>query len=160
MWKYRILRRLSRWTVETAAAVTLQRMPPFVSAAAIVEQDGRILMIRDTAQNMLVLPGGHLRWNEGVKAGVEREVLEETGYRIEVPRVFQILDNGSGLSDRGIVRVIFEGSIRGGRERSSPEGEVEWVELDRLKHEEARDAQVVRRWMAPRDAAGMPPREG
>ena len=68
------LRRLSRLTVVTASTVTFGRMPPFVRGAAIMVQDGNILMVRDIAQRKLVLPGGHLHWNESVEQGMSREV--------------------------------------------------------------------------------------
>lgn len=145
-WKYRVERRIARCTVETAAVVTLGRMPPFVSAAAIVVRQDKVLMVRDAAQSMLVLPGGHLRWNESVEDGLRREVFEETGYRIQPGRVFDAFAGSSGLSDRGIIRVIVVAGIVGGVERSSPEGTVEWVSFEALAREDARDGAIVARW--------------
>lgn len=151
VWKYKMLRGLGRLTVETASLLTLRRMPPMVSAAAIVCRDGRILMIRDTAQGMLVLPGGHLHWSESVDAGVRREVLEETGYVVAPGRLVATLSSESGQSDRGIIRVIVEAAITGGAERSSPEGAVEWLPLEDVDRDHARDAGILRQWMLSRN---------
>ena len=57
--------------------------------SAIVFRDDRLLLLRrrrDGAEDW-VLPGGHPRPREGAAACVECEVLEETGIRIQSPRV-------------------------------------------------------------------------
>lgn len=148
VWKYRLLRRLSRLTVEIAGALTLRRMPPFTSAAAIVFSQDRVLMIRDTAQGGLVLPGGHLHWNESIEDGIRREVFEETGYRVEPTQVVGIFSSKTNLSEPGIIRVVMEARIVGGRKRSSAEGAVEWVEPGQPDAEEARDAAILGQWTA------------
>ena len=121
-----------------------------VSAAAIICQDEKVLTIRDTAQGMLVLPGGHLHWDEDPETGVRREVREETGYEVEPERLFGVYSAQSGLSDRGIIRVIYEGRITGGTEQSSAEGMVEWLSLATLEQEHARDVEIIREWIDAR----------
>jgi ADP-ribose pyrophosphatase YjhB (NUDIX family) len=145
--KYQFLRWLGRLSVETAALFTLGRMPPMVSTAAIVCRDGDILTIRDTAQGMLVLPGGHLHWRESVEEGLRREVREETGYEIQPVRLLDVFSSSSGFSDRGIIRVIWEARIAGGSERSSSEGAVHWVNVNAAELRNTRDGGIVRRWL-------------
>jgi ADP-ribose pyrophosphatase YjhB (NUDIX family) len=147
VWRYRAARRLGKSVQRLAALLTLERMPPFVSAAAIVERDGSILMIRDTAQRQLVLPGGHLRWRESVAEGVRREVREETGYDVEPESVISVQSGTPSSTDTGIVRIVMSARIVGGRERSSAEGDVEWVQRDQCERGTWRDAAVVREFL-------------
>jgi len=148
VWKYRFLRQLGRLTVRVCALLTLGKMPPMVSACAIVDRDGRYLMIRDTAQGRLVLPGGHLHWRESPSEGVVREVREETGYNVSVGRLIGAFSSHQGVADGGIIRLAFEGSITGGAEVSSAEGAVEWQTLEQLDTEGSREAQMIRDYLA------------
>jgi len=144
VWKYRFLRQLGRITVRVAAAATLGKMPPMVSACAVVTRDGRYLMIRDTAQGRLVLPGGHLHWRERLEEGVQREVREETGYEVRLGRVLGAWTSHAGVADKGIVRIAYAGEIIGGAELSSAEGQVEWVSEEQLETEDSRELIIVR----------------
>lgn len=128
--------------------VTLRRMPPMVSTAAIIRRGEDVLTIRDTAQGMPVLPGGHLHWLESVEEGLRREVREETGYEVDPVKLLETISWQSGLSERGIIRVIWEATIVGGQERSSAEGEVVWLAIDSLELDRARDGHIVRRWLS------------
>ncbi len=145
-FRYHVARRLSRIVVRLAAVVTLHRMPPFVSAAAVIVRDGRILMIKDPAQGMQVLPGGHLHWGESVEDGLRREVFEETGYRVEPDELLATYSGRGAPTDRGIVRVILRAHIVGGDEQSSHEGEVVWPEVAAARADSGRDAQIVAQW--------------
>ncbi len=55
---------------------------PRVTVAAVVEQDGRFLLVEEETGSGLGLnqPAGHLDENESLLEGVARETLEETGY--------------------------------------------------------------------------------
>ena len=54
-----------------------------VTVAAIVELDGRFLLVEETVGGALVLnqPAGHVEPGESLAAAVVRETLEETGFR-------------------------------------------------------------------------------
>jgi 8-oxo-dGTP pyrophosphatase MutT (NUDIX family) len=56
---------------------------PRVTVAAVIEQDGRFLLVEEETDSGLRLnqPAGHLDENESLLEGVARETLEETGYR-------------------------------------------------------------------------------
>ncbi len=58
---------------------------PNVVVAAIVERDGRFLLVEEEADGALVLnqPAGHLDEGESLIEAVVRETLEETAWRIE-----------------------------------------------------------------------------
>jgi ADP-ribose pyrophosphatase YjhB (NUDIX family) len=85
--------------------------------SAIVVRDDRLLLLRrrrDGAEDW-VLPGGHPRRREGAAACVEREMLEETGIRIQAPRVAFLLETIDPAGDRRLVEVVFLAEERDGR---------------------------------------------
>lgn len=54
-----------------------------ISAYAVIERDGKILMVIPTWHDVHELPGGEINLDENILTGLKREVLEETGYHIE-----------------------------------------------------------------------------
>ena len=56
---------------------------PHVTVAAIIEHDGRFLMVEERSEGRLVYnqPAGHLDEGEGLIAAAIRETLEETAWR-------------------------------------------------------------------------------
>jgi 8-oxo-dGTP pyrophosphatase MutT (NUDIX family) len=65
------------------AAMDVERFRPSVTVAAIIEHDGRYLLVEEhTAEGLrLNNPAGHLEQGESPVEGVVREVLEETARR-------------------------------------------------------------------------------
>ena len=59
--------------------------PTDLTVAAVVEQDGRYLLVEEYAKGNVVLtqPGGHVESNESPEAAVVRETFEETGCHVE-----------------------------------------------------------------------------
>jgi len=59
-----------------------ERWKPSVTVAAVVEQDGKFLLVEEHTQEGLRLnnPAGHLDPGESPAQGCAREVLEETAY--------------------------------------------------------------------------------
>ncbi|MCP5144701.1 MAG: NUDIX hydrolase [Gammaproteobacteria bacterium] len=60
------------------------RWKPNVTVAAVVEQDGRFLIVEENPQGITVFnqPAGHLEPDEALVDAVCREVWEETGWEI------------------------------------------------------------------------------
>ena len=58
---------------------------PSVTVAAVIERDGRFLLVEERSEGRLVLnqPAGHLDPGESLVAACRREVLEETAHRFE-----------------------------------------------------------------------------
>jgi ADP-ribose pyrophosphatase YjhB (NUDIX family) len=65
----------------------------FVSTVYIVK-DGKILLVFHKKLNMWLPPGGHIDENELPCDAAKREVLEETGLKVELVGNEEILGNG------------------------------------------------------------------
>ena len=62
--------------------MTEQVWKPNVTIAAIIEREGKFLMVEEETDDGLMLnqPAGHLEANESLVEGAVRETLEETAY--------------------------------------------------------------------------------
>ncbi|MGA5869473.1 NUDIX hydrolase [Streptomyces cinereoruber] len=109
------------------SAPVARSTPPLHSvsvAGAVVREDGRLLAIRRADNGTWELPGGVLELDETPQGGVVREVLEETGVRVEVERLTGVYKNLA----RGIVALVFRCRPVGGDVRVSDEASaVEWL---------------------------------
>jgi 8-oxo-dGTP pyrophosphatase MutT (NUDIX family) len=58
---------------------------PHVTVAAVIERDGRFLLVEEHTSSGLQFnqPAGHLEENESLIAAVKREVFEETAWQFE-----------------------------------------------------------------------------
>lgn len=155
VWQYRLSRRLGRLTVRVAAALTLGRMPSFVSASAVVVIDGRVLVVIDPIRQEPVLPGGHLKWDEDPQAAVIREVREETGLTIRPLDLIGVFSGRAWAGEPGIVRVIYSAVPEEGELRSSAEGEAQWAPLNAVLDSETRDVPILRRYLACRSTTSI-----
>lgn len=116
---------------------------PNVTVAAVVERDGRFLLVEEHTERGLLFnqPAGHLEADESIVAAVARETLEETAWDFS-PRhlvgVYRWRPSGSEVTylrfafsgvlgthhadralDEGIVRTVWlsPDEIRNGRDR-------------------------------------------
>ena len=111
-----------------------------IAVSAFVQQDdGRILMIRRTDNDLYALPGGGHELGETMTDTAVRETREETGFTIEIDGLVGIYSNpGHVMSyDDGEVRqefsICFRGHVVEGQARTSTESsEVVWVEPNDL----------------------------
>lgn len=86
---------------------------PNVVVAAIIEEDGKLLMVEEhTSQGVLFnQPGGHLEFGESLLAAVVRETLEETAYTFEPQHLVGIYHWHASRSDTTYLRFVFSGRI-------------------------------------------------
>ncbi|MFI9384165.1 NUDIX hydrolase [Kutzneria sp. NPDC052558] len=108
-------------------------------SAFVLDDTGRLLMIRRTDNDLYAIPGGGQEVGETVADAVVREVAEETGIDVEVTGVIGIYSNPAHVIayDDGEVRqefsLCFRATPTGGQPRTSSESsEVEWVPRERL----------------------------
>ena len=68
---------------------------PLVGVGAVIVEGDRVVLVRRTAPPMAgewSIPGGLLELGETLRAGAEREALEETGLQVEAGEVVGVLD--------------------------------------------------------------------
>ena len=79
-------------------------------AAAIIDDQGRVLVIQRADNGHWEPPGGVLMPHEGVEEGLRREVREETGLEIKPLQLTGVYKNQS----RGILALVFRALLVSG----------------------------------------------
>ncbi|WP_412539994.1 NUDIX domain-containing protein [Longispora sp. K20-0274] len=92
-------------------------------AAVVVNDEGRVLVIKRRDNGSWEIPGGILELDESIHDGVRREVLEETGVEIAPERLTGVYKNLKA----GVVALVFRARVTGGSIRPTDESEdVAW----------------------------------
>lgn len=88
---------------------------PDVTVAAVVERDGRFLIVEERAARRIVLnqPAGHLERGESLLEAVVRETLEETAYSLAPEALVGAYLWHSAGAGRTFLRFAFCGSVQG-----------------------------------------------
>jgi 8-oxo-dGTP pyrophosphatase MutT (NUDIX family) len=88
---------------------------PSVTVAAVIERDGRFLLVEERIDGRSVLnqPAGHLDRGESLLAACKREVLEETAHRFEPTSLVGIYRWHYAARDVTFLRFCFAGEIKG-----------------------------------------------
>ncbi|MBE5814426.1 MAG: 8-oxo-dGTP diphosphatase [Clostridiales bacterium] len=107
--------------------VTLTNMCMVVDGTRVLVQD-RV----DPDWHGYTFPGGHVEKGESFTDAVIREVREETGLTIEAPKLCGIKDWPEADGSRYMV-LLYRADRFTGTLASSGEGEVSWVELEKLR---------------------------
>ncbi len=80
--------------LEPLRAPIFDRPTPFTCGdAAIIDDNGRILLIRRADNGLWAMPGGALEVGETPAQGVEREALEETGVHCQATHLIGVFDS-------------------------------------------------------------------
>jgi 8-oxo-dGTP pyrophosphatase MutT (NUDIX family) len=89
------------------------RWNPEVTVAAIVEVDGRFLMVEERVSGALVLnqPAGHLEDRESLIDAVVRETREETAWRFHPEAFVGVYLWRSPVTERSFLRFAFCGTV-------------------------------------------------
>jgi ADP-ribose pyrophosphatase YjhB (NUDIX family) len=83
------------------------RMSPLVAGtAAIINDDGKILLMRRSDNRLWSMPGGILEVGETPAAGVVREALEETGVRCAPIALVGVYDNR--MWETGVIQHLYK----------------------------------------------------
>ena len=76
------------------------------------------------------LPGGHVELGESFVDAVKREMKEETGLEIVKPKLVGIKQ--FPITDGRYIVLLFKSTEFEGTVISSDEGEMEWIDIDKL----------------------------
>ncbi len=100
-----------------------------VSVAAVVVDDGRVLVVRRRDNGRWEPPGGVLELGESIPEGLRREVYEETGLTVEPDALTGVYKNLA----RGIVALVFRCHATGGEVTVNDEADAfRWLDRDEL----------------------------
>ena len=93
---------------------------PAATVAAVIERDGRFLLVEEPVDGRRVLnqPAGHLDPGESLIAACRREVLEETAHRFEPTALVGIYRWHYAPADVTFLRFCFRGRIEGVENRA------------------------------------------
>jgi 8-oxo-dGTP diphosphatase len=98
-------------------------------AGVVVREDGKILVIRRRDNGHYQAPGGILEQYERIEDGLVREILEETGLRVEPERLTGIYKH-MGI---GVVAFVFRARMLGGTPTINDEAaEILWIDRDHV----------------------------
>jgi ADP-ribose pyrophosphatase YjhB (NUDIX family) len=68
---------------------------PKVDVRGVVFREGKLLMVHELADGLWTLPGGWVDILEPPSLAVEREVFEESGYRVKARKIAGVFDRNS-----------------------------------------------------------------
>jgi 8-oxo-dGTP pyrophosphatase MutT (NUDIX family) len=110
---------------------------PDVTVAAVIERDGRFLLVEERIRGKLVFnqPAGHLEDGESLLEAVVRETLEETAWKFDPDALlgFYLWRSARG---RTTLRVAFTGTVRefdGARPLDPPIIATHWLTPDEIR---------------------------
>jgi len=109
---------------------------PIVGVAAIVIQDGKLLLGKrsagSTCPGLWCIPCGYVEYEEDVYDAVRREFHEETGLHIEVEKVFTALSNFHNPNVHTVGIWFIARAVGGQLQAGDDIAEVGYFELDKL----------------------------
>lgn len=106
--------------------LTLGQISPLLGAGAVIEQDGKILLIDRSDGLGYTVPGGIVRNKETVEQCVLREVREETGYDIKLTGLVGVYSSLRRDPRFRAISIAYIGTIVSGTQHGSGEGEPCW----------------------------------
>ena len=115
------------------------QMPPFASVAVVIRAGEKILMIQRSDGRGWGLPAGFVKMYESAEEAAQREVLEETGFEVELTGVLGVLSGKRPQVWIRSVDTVFSANIIGGTMRASHEGRAAWVLLSEVRAQIAFD---------------------
>jgi 8-oxo-dGTP diphosphatase len=119
---------------------------PKVAAAVLIEQDGRVLLVRrsnEPFRGLWTLPAGFINGGEDPAEAAARECLEETGLHVRVRRVLDIISGREHPRGADFI-IIYQASVLDGELKPDDDADaVEWFARDNLPPLAFRATQIV-----------------
>ena len=108
---------------------------PKVAAAVLVEQDGRVLLVRrvyEPFRGLWTLPAGFVDADESPASAAARECLEETGLTVRVTRVVDIIAGREHERGADFV-IVYAAQVESGNLLAGDDADdVNWFERSHL----------------------------
>ena len=114
------------WLVRFLAKILFVEFPPILSVAGLIEKKGKLLFIDLPYMNGLGLPGGIVGKGETLEESLRREILEETGLKVESSKY---LWSTAGFFKVPSISVVFGVRVSGNL-KESPEGKPIWIRAE------------------------------
>lgn len=116
---------------------------PNVTVAAVVERDGKFLLVEEETEQGLAFnqPAGHLEAGEALVDAVVREALEETGYDFRPTHLVGIYQWPHPAKDITYLRFAFAGELHGhdpARPLDAGIVAARWLTLEEVRATQAR----------------------
>jgi 8-oxo-dGTP diphosphatase len=98
-----------------ACAFIFYQNPTAGVAVLILDGDSVLLTLRKHGfrAGLWDRPGGHVEYDEDIRESARRELLEETGFEVEVGEPYEVLSNFHS-PETHVIGVWFRGSVLGG----------------------------------------------
>jgi ADP-ribose pyrophosphatase YjhB (NUDIX family) len=110
--------------------------PKLIVRVAVLDDQSRILMVKEAEDDLWTLPGGWVDVGESLSLAAEREVFEETGYRVKVMKLAALFDKLAHEHPPALHHsylAFVTAQLAGGSRRTSIETtEVGWFAPDEL----------------------------
>lgn len=110
---------------------------PHITVAAVIERDGRFLLVEEEADGRRVFnnPAGHLEEGESLYAAVVREVLEETALHFKPSALIGIYQWRNPANKESFVRATFYGppGPEAGTQLDADILALHWLTLDEVR---------------------------
>lgn len=106
-----------------------------IIVGGVLEKDGEYLLVQEAQEKYRGkwnLPAGHLDPGEPLREGAKREILEETGYEVELSGICQV-SNDYGQDDV-LVHIVFATNILSGEIKIDPAEilDVKWFSYEEI----------------------------
>ncbi len=98
---------------------------PKVAAAVLVEDRGRVLLVRRSSEpfrGTWTLPAGFVDAGEDPRVAAERECLEETGLQVRATRLLDVIAGKEHVRGASIV-IVYQAEVLGGALQASDDAE-------------------------------------
>ncbi|HEX9840189.1 MAG TPA: NUDIX hydrolase [Anaerolineales bacterium] len=108
---------------------------PKVAAAVLIEQDGRVLLVRrgnEPFRGLWTLPAGFINGGEDPAEAAARECLEETGLHVRVTRVLDIISGKEHPRGADFI-IVYQAEVIDGELKPDDDADaVEWFARENL----------------------------
>lgn len=108
---------------------------PKVATAVLVEQGGKILLVKRAnvpERGKWTLPAGFVDAGEDPKAAAVRECLEETGFKVKLERLLDVL-HGKEHERGADILIVYIGELEGGSQAAGDDAlDVGFFDPDKL----------------------------